>query len=306
MQYFVEEKGNVKKVYRIKIVKPEVLSLLTSKTAIKILKLLSKESLCAKDIARKLHLHEQIVYYHLRKFEKLKIIKLVRKEERSGGIAKIYSLAYPFLAIKIGERCIKTEKVTVPFHLREFFEDFFENGKFKCTIIISSPEPHGKYASQGFDGYAILDLMFLLGNLSQGSIKIKLDTQIKEEDLRDNLILVGGPKSNIIVDKINRNLPIRFDRKKEWDIFSSLSKKSYSEDYIGVIEKIKNPFNPEKQLVILAGKRFIGTRAAVIGLMKYPKEILKGNLFKRLVTAKVVKGIDKDSDGLIDDCLFLE
>jgi len=74
----------------------------------------------------------------------------------------------------------------------------------------------------------------------------------------------------------------------------------------GIIERIKNPFNEDKEIIVLSGKRFKGTRAAIIGLMNYLEEVEKGNNFDQNVIAKVVLGVDRDSDGRVDDVKFLE
>ena len=86
----------------------------------------------------------------------------------------------------------------------------------------------------------------------------------------------------------------------------SFSKKIYTEDNVGIIAKMKNPFNPKKEVLVLAGKRFDGTRSAILALIKYLKNIEKGNDFEPSKIAKVVQGIDKDADGRIDDVKFLE
>ena len=56
----------------------------------------------------------------------------------------------------------------------------------------------------------------------------------------------------------------------------------------------------------MSGKRFKGTRAAILALMKKVSEVKKGNKYDSGEIAKVVRGIDRDSDGRIDDVEFLE
>ena len=70
--------------------------------------------------------------------------------------------------------------------------------------------------------------------------------------------------------------------------------------------KAKNPFNPEKSILVVAGKRYMGTRAATIAFLKNFKEISRGNVHNRAIKARVVEGIDLDSDGIIDDIEFRE
>ena len=72
------------------------------------------------------------------------------------------------------------------------------------------------------------------------------------------------------------------------------------------IVKAKNPFNPEKSILLLAGRRYSGTRAAIIAFLKNFKEIAKGNIHDKNVYAKVVEGTDLDSDGIVDNVEFRE
>ena len=72
---------------------------------------------------------------------------------------------------------------------------------------------------------------------------VKLDTEVRDKDLRENLILIGGPIVNKIVGEVNAKLPVRFDKDKNWAVYSTTSKKAYPSDEIGMIVKAKNPFN---------------------------------------------------------------
>jgi len=123
--------------------------------------------------------------------------------------------------------------------------------------------------------------------------------------MKNNLILIGGPKANMMIDKINNKLPIYFDTKREFDIVSTFTKSVFSEDDVGIVVKMKNPFNKDKEVLILSGKRFRGTKAAIIALIKYLKKMDKDNKFENGI-ARIVRGIDRDSDGRIDDVEFLE
>ncbi len=308
MAFLVEEKGKEQKAYEsLLITNPKVFSFLSSELALKILRFLAKNPSCAMDIARKLKEHEQKIYYHLRNLEKVGLIKLVKTEERVGAIAKIYAANFPVVSFKLFEGKEIVNKKTRVRELK-FFKNFIEDGKLNASIIVGSPDPHGKYAAQASDGCCAIDLALFLGSLIKHAPlpNYKLDTEVKGRDLKNNLILVGGPKANIIVEKVNKKLPIYFDFYREWNIVSPFSKKIYTEDNVGIIAKMKNPFNPKKEVLVLAGKRFDGTRSAILALIKYLKNIEKGNDFEPSKIAKVVQGIDKDADGRIDDVKFLE
>ena len=48
----------------------------------------------------------------------------------------------------------------------------------------------------------------------------------------------------------------------------------------------------------MAGKRFPGTRAAVLAFINDPEKIMRGNRFDRSKISKVVRGYDMDGDGI--------
>ena len=56
-----------------------------------------------------------------------------------------------------------------------------------------------------------------------------------------------------------------------------------------------------KFILLVAGNRNAGTKAAITALAKHVHDILKPNLFNQSFQAKVVEGADLDGDGQIDD-----
>ena len=304
MGYFVKESDGKQEIFRAKEVEAEKLNVFRSELAFRILRELAKKPACAMDLARSLSEHEQKIYYHLRRLEKAGIISLERREVRAGALAKIYKVDYPYLAVKMFEDK-PIEYFSRPKEL-EILYPFIENGQMNAIIVVSSPDPHGRFGASSSDGYAAIDLALFLGSfLKKPEINYRLDTQIEEEDIKKNLILVGGPKANIVVDKLNKFLPIYFDEKNDWLIVSTLSKNLYRDEDVGLIIKMRNPFNERRYIFLFCGKRFKGTRAATLALIKHWKELEKGNKFRDGI-ARVVKGIDRDSDGIIDDCVFIE
>jgi S-layer protein (TIGR01564 family) len=147
--------------------------------------------------------------------------------------------------------------------------------------------------------------LFLGSFLESAKPNYKLDTQITSDDLKNNLILIGGPKANIWIDKINKKLPVYFDEKMDWAIISKFSGAIYLADETGIVIKMKSPFKKNKEILILSGRRFKGTRAATLALIKYANKLSEGKKFSEGV-ARIVKGIDRDSDCIIDDVEFLE
>jgi DNA-binding transcriptional ArsR family regulator len=311
MRFLVEETKTGQEAYETLLVNdPRLFSVLSNELALNIIKELGKQPSCPMDVARQLKVHEQKVYYHIRNLEKLGLIKVERIEERVGAMAKIYSVISPVISFKLfeGEHIndVKTRATEI-----KFLKPFIEEGKLNSIIVVGSPDPHGKYKAPASDGYCAIDLGLFLGQFIKDS-KVpyyKLDTQLKEEDFQKNIILIGGPKTNIVADKINKQLPIYFDYSEEyleWNIVSSLSKTVYREAQVGFITRIPSPFLKGKEILIFSGKGFTGTRAAVLAFIKHFKKIVAGNSVKPDTIANVVQGIDVDSDGIIDDVDFLE
>ncbi|MEM5869746.1 MAG: S-layer protein [Candidatus Aenigmatarchaeota archaeon] len=304
MPYFVEEGKEGEKVFKSLVVEPKNLKVLSNELSMKILQELSKKPSCAMDIARKLKQHEQKIYYHLRKLEKAGIVKLEKRVERVGAVAKIYSVPCPYVAVKLFDSEALEMKTRVK--ELEFLTPFLQKGKLNALIVVGSPDPHGKYGAQASDGSAAIDLALFLGTfLESSTLNYKIDTQVREEDLQKNLILIGGPKANILIDRINDKLPIYFDTKHDFNIVSSFSKNIYTEDDVGIIVKTESPFAKGKKVLVLSGRRFKGTRAAIVAMVKYSKKVAEGNKLNGGF-ARVVKGIDRDADGIIDDVEFLE
>src|SRR3989338_3284971 len=100
----IQQRENKKLAYDSLIVsKPQMLAVLGSDLAVKILEEIAKLPCCAMDVARKLKVHEQKVYYHVRNLEKNGFIYPVSTEKRFGMTAKIYTIVSPVIATKIFE-----------------------------------------------------------------------------------------------------------------------------------------------------------------------------------------------------------
>ncbi len=277
---------------------------LSSELAGKILNLLSKEPMYPIDIAKSLKVHEQKVYYHIRNLEKAGIIKVVKKETKQGATANFYALTEPAFVIKF-KNFEATNKIAQIRNESEFLEPFIKNGQLDSLIIVGSPDPHGPDKARSRDGYYGMDLALFLGTFLNyvPKFNVKLDTEVRDEDMQNNLILIGGPLVNKVVEKVNPKLQIRFEN---GNIKSFISNETYPQDECGLIVKAKSPFSKDRYILVVAGKRFSGTRAAIIAFLKGFKKITNGNIHNRDIHAKVVEGIDLDSDGIIDDIEFRE
>lgn len=289
---------------------PTVLSAFGSKLSLKIIKALSENPSCGLDIARKLKVHEQKIYYHLKHLEKTGIVYPISTERRHGMIAKIYSVVSPVIAAKLFERGTEIKESTYSTSLSQtllnFLHPFIENGKLQAKIIIGDPHPHGKYDAGGGEGAHISDLLLFLGKfLNEFDFpNYKLDTEITKEDLKYNLILIGSNRTNTIIEKINSNLPVHFDSEKV-SIVSSKTNTTYRDDSIGIILKTKNPFNPKKMILLIGSLRTKSIRSAVICILKHIENIFK-NIKSNEEIVIITQGFDKDGDGIIDEVKILE
>lgn len=281
---------------------------ISSPLAAKILAELAKKPTYAMDIAKKLKVNEQKVYYHIRKLEKARIIEVSRTGTVQGAQANFYSLVQPAFVARFKEFQETRRVPGMEIQPASFLEPFIEDGQLKATIIVGSPDPHGPEKARSRDGYYAVDLALFLGTFLNylPELNVKLDTEARTEDLQKNLILVGGPVINTVTAKINNRLPVKFDRENNWNIVSRVSGKTYHTDETGIIVRIKNPFNPKKYILLIAGKRHAGTKAVMIAFIKRFNEITKGNKLNRKVHARVVEGVDLDSDGIVDNAEVLE
>ncbi|MDA3855305.1 MAG: S-layer protein [Candidatus Woesearchaeota archaeon] len=278
---------------------------LNNKVIREILKLISEEPMYPKQIAKALNVHEQNIYYYIKKLEKTKIIEIERKENINGTNANFYTTSSDSFFFRF-----KDFRETTSIHEKEsnYLNPFIEKGELNSIIVVGSPDPHGPQKARSRDGYFGMDLALFLGSFLNyvPNSKVMLDTEISQKQIEDNnLIVIGGPIVNKVTLEINDQMPIFFDEEKK-GIYSNITKKTYFNDEIGIINKISNPYNKDKKILIVAGLRNAGTKSAILSFLKYFSNIKGGNIFDSKIESKVVEGIDLDSDGIVDDVEFLE
>jgi hypothetical protein len=258
------------------------------------------------DIARKIGEHEQKVYYYINKFRKHGLVEEVRSEKRKGTLAKFYQAKESAFAFKLGEaRWVKFEALA--HEKKKSLEPFVVNGRADFTIVVGSPDPHGPWNERALDSPTAIDLALFIGSFIDDRVtpNYKLDIEMREKDMKNNMILVGGPVVNMVTKRINKVLPVNFDPNRR-DIISKISNNIYRDDQFGSINMIENPWNRSKRILVFAGKRFPGTRAAILAFMNDSQKILKGNRFDRTKISRVVRGYDMDGDGVIDSAEIME
>ena len=276
--------------------------------------LAKKESYPA-ELAKKLNMEQQEVYYYIKKLYNAELVELTRREEKRGGLAKYYKARHSCFAFmptsNMGaEIKIHGEEKKVAKPLQEFFSPFIKNGELNAKIVIGAPDSHGEFKARARDAHIAAELACFLGSLCSVLQYpfVFLDTMLKTiSEENANLIVVGGPITNKTSKEINRHLAIHFEQKNaHWVIKSENSGKEYTEDSIGIIEKIQHPFFENKAILFLAGKRNAGTKASVLALLQNTIEAIKPNKFNGKSFSHAVEGLDLDSDGQIDHVEVLE
>lgn len=274
----------------------------------RVLKLLSEEPLYPAEIAKRLKIHQQRVYYHIRNLKQAGLIKVAKEEEISGATAKYYVPTVPAFGFEISRHSVPvpTRKLMEE-KVGAFFTPHITDGQLDATIVVGSPDPHGPFKTTGRDGHYAIQLGLFLGQyvgLPERFIP-KLDVDVKaEKEEANNLILIGGPGTNILTAEINKQLPLRFNEKNYWAGIIGL-KNIYTSDSTGLIAKIPNPYDSEKSIVALAGLRSVGTKATVIALTQFTSKVLR-SYGGQDEWARVVQGFDLDGDGKVDSVEILE
>jgi len=291
--------------------RPELLKPVLSRLSWRILTLLGEGEMYPIEIAKKLDVHEQKVYYHIRKLTEAGIITVVREEEKKGATAKYYKVSFPAFGVELpfGYR-----KMMVPAassldeKLKQFLNPLLKDGLFDGKIVVGSPDEHGPFKARARDGHYAAYLSFFLGQYVRlpEDFVIKLDVDVKaEKDENNNLILVGGPGTNLLTQEVNEFLPIRFSMTstERGFIFGGLvsqkTGKVYTRDSVGILAKITNPWDKNRRILVIAGNKSVGTKACVLALTKFWKEALK-NFNGEDSFATVIQGFDLDGDGKVD------
>ena len=191
-----------------------------------------------------------------------------------------------------------------PENVSEYFEKrvpasgfwLFDRGYAEGKIIIvygtKNPDPSGIE----YDKESALMLKDLIERddtwkLYNGRPKIivKAENELNEEDLKANLILIGGPAANGIVNALR--FPIQFTFNGTWILkknttgfrfFTAFTineavytKVSWSETFCGyplrVFEVVRNPWNEKNFIAVVAGVDRYSTRALVKEFTAYPR-----------------------------------
>lgn len=284
----------------------ERMRVLSNPVAWRIMELLSRGPMYPAQVAKELKIYEQSAYYYIRKLVSIGAVQEVGRNFVRGGTARLYQASSPSFGIEMDWGETKLGSMPAGGHpsTSRFFENFVAGREFKGLIVVGAPDPHGPYKSSARDGHYAVHLAFFLGHIASAvpsEFVVKLDVDAKAEKMLtgNNLITIGGPGTNIVTAEFNRYLPVRFDEKNFWSGLIDGSGNRYGLDNHGLIAKIKNPYDSNSSIVVVAGVRSAGTKSAVIALTNYSEEVLK-KYNGEDYWALVVQGFDMNSDGKID------
>lgn len=280
----------------------EALRALSNSLRFEILKRLAAEPMFPIDLARKLGVNEQLVYYHVSKLRDNGLVREVCEEKRRGATATKYGLTADGYAVLFRVRGVD-ERTAIPPPLIDVL--LRESGRL--VIVLGSPEPHGPFRGRGRDHFLAARLAYAIG-VAYGasvSLQIELDTDPRLDLSQGGLIVIGGPAANVVASRLNEHLPIYFDPERGFALVSKCSGKIYGDDNYGVLELVKNFFG-SGYILLVAGVHLPGTKAAFAALFKQGARTAEPNAYDSSVIAHVVEGLDLDGDGEIDDAAILE
>jgi len=288
------------------------LKMILGKLSWKILTMLSEKEMYPLEIARQLNVHEQRIYYHVRKLAKAGAIAIEREEKKKGATAKYYKTVSPAFGIEFprGYKAIQSLSLLgSEKQIQRFFKEFInESGTLEGKIVVGSPSPHGPFRTSARDGHYAAHLALFIGQFVKmpAEFAVKLDVDVKaEKEEKNNLILVGGPGTNLLTQEVNEHLPIRFIMESTEQGFllggltSNKTARTYTADVSGLIAKIVNPWDATKRIIVLAGNKAVGTKACVLALSNFWKKTLR-QYSGDDGFATVIQGLDLDGDGKVD------
>ncbi len=308
----LQDNGKTQEIKEISMLKnSQNLKMILGNLSWKILTMLSKKEMYPLEIARQLGMHEQKVYYHIRKLVKAGVIVVQREENKKGAIAKYYKtvsqafgIEFPGSYQPIPNVCTLSIDETI----QKFFREFIDNGVFDGKIVVGSPQPHGPFKTSARDGHYAAHLALFMGQFvnmpKEFAVKLDVDVKVEKEE-KNNLILVGGPGTNLLTQEINEYLPVKFimQSSEEGFLLGGLSSKktgkTFTSDGAGVIAKIINPWDNSKRIIVIAGNKAVGTKACVLALTNFWKKTLQ-SFDDKDTFAVVIQGFDLDGDGKVD------
>jgi len=252
----------------------------------KIVKLLLMREMSLKEIAKELKISEQLAYYKLKKLIREGLVEKKDRKYRS------YNSYYVIIG--------KENSIVTELKPPKFLKHFINSEIFDGYIVVGNIDPHGEFSARARDVQLSAYISFILGKYAKmyKDELVKFDTEIISQNLlRENLIVIGGPVTNTVAYKLNSFLKVRFLQELNWVIYSEFSKKIYEEEFSAIITLTNNPWNKNKKILWIAGRRNVSTKLALMFLDKIENE----DNFYYIINAK-----DLDGDGKLESIEVLE
>jgi len=262
------------------------------------------------EMARALDTHHQTVYYHIGRLEKAGLIARVSREHIRGGEANLFALASDGYAVEFpvkGEPMPSLQSSARSKALGRFFKEFLTGGEFDGWVVVGSPVEHGEARTQARDGHYAVQLGFALGQYVTLPTRfpVKLDVDIRAEKLlASNLLVVGGPRTNVVAEELNPHLRIRFSQGGFWATIVDEERMSFASELDCIVEKVRNPWDASKTCIIVAGLTGAGTKAAIIGVCNFADVLFQK--YRSGDYAALLRGVDRDGDGKVDSVDLLK
>ncbi len=152
----------------------------------------------------------------------------------------------------------------------------------KVIIVFGTKNPDESGVSYDYQTATIVEIMlrdFYSQWESPVNVTIKADFDITDQDLKENLVILGGPVTNEIARKMQNEFPLRFvekngkwvvDHDSNWNISSFILTGNEEKPVLigklndasnaSFIMAIRNPYNPKNFIVWIAGADRYGTR----------------------------------------------
>ena len=305
MKKMVTVERDGRQVYSLLIDNPSLLRLITTETGYRILQTIAEGVGYPAEIARRLGVSKQLIYYYVRRFEQVGLIELAEERSVRGGYARFYRASADAVTLLVNRYGWRRGVGNPPRRLADFLNPLIAEGRLDGIVVVGSPHPHGPNMAVASDGHYAFQLGLFLGKYVRETeqFKVRLDVDVKAEKLYDNnMILLGGPGVNLITAEVNGLLPIRFDERNYWAGIVS-RRGVYTSEFTGLVAKARMANG--RYVIVLAGLRAVGTKAAVIMLTSKWRELLRSYRSDDYWAA-VVLGLDLDGDGRIDSARLME
>ena len=281
------------------------LKAINNETRLEILNFLAKKPAYPAKLGKQMGIGKQKAYYHFEKLKDAGLIEKKKEERKSGGVANFYIPSANAYCLDIGGSGRKTFVSGENKKVRRFLYPMISKGKINGRIVVGSPEPHGPDQVSATDGHLAGEIAAKLGNYGKiNGVTTSLDTEISNQgDYGKSMVIVGGFLTNTVTRKFEGKFPVKFTGEEFPYHEIKTPEETYSNPRIGVIAKASNPENPENNIFLIAGVRAEGTHAAVEAFKQLEKVVsdYQGGEYYR-----VVKGLDMDGDGTIDDFEIVE